>query len=78
MTLNSNIHVCIYTGYELDYVIENNVSGFTFLKTGVFDITKKQEPIKTNEFMRFASYNQKLYNSELQLITDGYGKYFFK
>ena len=67
---------CIYTGHDVEYVKEHNVSGFKFLKCGKFDIKNKRESEKTDEKMLFASPNQKLYDKNYNLISKG-GIYYF-
>ena len=68
--------ICIYTGHNIDYVKENNVIGFKFIKCGKFDINNKRESDKTDEKMIFASPNQELYDDKLNLISKD-GIYYF-
>jgi anaerobic ribonucleoside-triphosphate reductase activating protein len=69
-------NIAIYTSYDKDYIVKNDVSGFTFIKSGIFIQDQYQLPEKTDNFIKFASKNQKLYNSKLELISDN-GIYFF-
>lgn len=69
-------NIAIYTSYDKDYIVKNDVSGFTFIKSGIFIQEQYQIPEKTDNFIKFASKNQKLYNSKLELISDN-GIYFF-
>ena len=74
--LKNDYDICIYTGYNIDYVEKNNISGYKFIKCGVFDKTKFIKPDKTDEFIQFASTNQKLYNDKNILISEN-GRYNF-
>ena len=69
--------VCIYTGYNIDYVEDTNIKGFTFIKTGQYIQGKNQEVFKTTKAMQFASTNQKLYDKNYNLLTEN-GKTKFK
>lgn len=68
--------VIVYTGYDIEYVKEKYIENFTYIKCGQYDLSKKQESKKTNDYIQFASKNQKLYNSKYELISDD-GKYYF-
>lgn len=73
---NYDFDVCVYTGYDIDYVKENGISGFQFIKCGKFDLEHKQKSEKTDEKMVFASPNQKLYDKDFNLISKD-GIYYF-
>lgn len=68
--------VCIYTGYDIDYVMKNDVRGFKFIKCGKFDLSQKRDSEKDDEKIIFASPNQSLYNSEYKLLSKS-GIYYF-
>jgi anaerobic ribonucleoside-triphosphate reductase activating protein len=70
------VGICIYSGYEIDYVKKNEVQGFTFIKCGKYLPELRQEPIKTDEFIRFASKNQKLYDANFHCISSD-GVFYF-
>jgi organic radical activating enzyme len=74
---NTFFDICIYTGYNIEYVKNNNITGFTFIKCGLFDETKYQLPSKDDQKMVFASSNQKLYNEKYNLLTTD-GVYLFQ
>ena len=76
VNLKNHVDICIYTGYEIEYVKENEVEGFTFLKTGRYLEEYKQESIKTDEYLQFASSNQQLYDSDYTLLSQD-GRYYF-
>jgi anaerobic ribonucleoside-triphosphate reductase activating protein len=66
----------LYTGHSVDYVRCNNVKGFTYVKCGRYNEKLKQEQLKTDEFIQFASSNQELYDSNFNLLSQN-GRYFF-
>lgn len=68
--------VCIYTGHNIDYVKENDVKGFKFVKCGTFKIDQKRESDKDDDKIIFASPNQMLYNGEYKLLSEN-GIYYF-
>jgi anaerobic ribonucleoside-triphosphate reductase activating protein len=71
--LGEKYNICIYTGYSIDDV---DFNGFKFIKCGKYDIERKQESFKTDDFIQFASSNQKLYNYKKELISNR-GRYEF-
>jgi len=75
---NGNKHsICIYTGYEIDYVKEQNITGFKFLKCGKYEEKKKQESFKDDYRMQLASKNQNFYDAEYkQLSKNGVLKFY--
>ena len=67
---------CVYTGHDIKHVIGNNGTGFEFLKTGKYLEKLSQDSGKTGKGMTFASKNQKLWNSKLELVsTNGFYKF---
>lgn len=68
--------ICLYTGYDIEYVKENGVKGFKFVKCGTFQLDQKRESLKDDDKIIFASPNQMLYNSEYNLISKD-GIYYF-
>jgi len=71
-----HLDVALYTGYSLEYVERNEVTGFTFLKCGCYDSDLRVLSEKTDEYIQFASTNQRLYDSNYNLISDN-GRYYF-
>lgn len=65
----NNISSILYTGFDIEYVKENGVKGFTFVKTGVYDSRKKQVSGKSDERFVLASTNQSVYDSELKKLS---------
>lgn len=75
--LNSTKYdVCIYTGYTWDYIKTLNLSNFKFLKCGRYLSNVSQTSEKTDEYFQLASKNQKLYNSNFELLSKD-GRYYF-
>jgi organic radical activating enzyme len=73
---NNSLDICIYTGHNIEYVKNNNVKGFKFVKCGKFDITNYRASVKTDDQMIFASPNQKLYDGKYELVSvDGVYKF---
>ena len=75
--LSNKYDICIYTGVNIEEVIESGISGYKFIKCGIFDPTQFIGSTKTDNFIRFATRNQKLYDSENNLLSSN-GEYFFK
>jgi len=69
--------ICIYTGYEKDYVKSNNIEGFKFLKCGKFKKELFIEPNKTDKYIQLSSSNQVWYNEKFKKISKK-GKLNFK
>ena len=76
LLLETDLKICIYTGHDIDYVKMHDVKGFQFVKCGLFDESKFQQSEKTNEYMRFASTNQKLFDSNYCCLSQN-GLYYF-
>lgn len=74
--LGNDFDICIYTGALIDEVKKLNLSGFKFIKCGVFDKTKFIGSKKTDDYIQFATSNQELYNKFLELISHD-GIYYF-
>jgi len=67
--LDVKYNFTIYTGYDIEYAIKNNVKNFEFIKCGKYEEKYKQDSIKNDEFMILASKNQKVYNKKYELIS---------
>lgn len=74
--LSKNYDICIYTGGDIEEVKKLNLQGFKFIKCGIFDESKYIGSFKTDNYIQFATSNQKLYNSDLKLISKD-GIYYF-
>lgn len=75
--INKKLDICIYTGKDIDYVKRLNLKYFTYIKCGNYRNWLKQESEKTNEYIQFASSNQKLYDSNFNLLSKN-GRYYFE
>ncbi len=65
-----DFEVCLYTGYDINYVksvLKPNT--FTYVKCGKFIKELYQESEKTDDYIKFASTNQKLYDSNFNLLS---------
>jgi hypothetical protein len=60
---------CIYTGYDIDFVIQSNITDFKFIKCGRYMESLAQVSKKTHEHMVLASSNQALYDEKYNLIS---------
>ena len=63
-------NICIYTGHSIDYVKENNVKGFKYIKCGTFDDSKKRLSGNFHDKFILASSNQNFYNENYELISE--------
>lgn len=75
-TYGSCINICIYTGYNINYVREQKIEKFKFVKCGTFEQDLFLGSTKTDQFMQFSSSNQILYNSSYFQISEN-GRYYF-
>lgn len=74
--LGKDYDICIYTGATLQEVKDLQITGFKYIKCGMFDASKFVGAIKTDEYIRFATTNQELYSSNLSLLSKD-GTYYF-
>lgn len=74
--LGKEYQICIYTGYSIEEVKEMNISGFTYIKCGTFDINNKQESEKTDEYIQFINPTQNLFDSNYNQISKN-GRFYF-
>jgi anaerobic ribonucleoside-triphosphate reductase activating protein len=72
----NKFEICIYTGYSIEFVMEQKVTGFTYIKCGKFEQSLFCQPGKTEEKMVFASSNQKLYNAKYKVVSKN-NEFFF-
>ena len=61
--------ICIYTGYDLDYIKKLNLKRFDYIKGGKYEVTLKQESKKTDEYIQFASTNQFLIDNNYNILS---------
>ena len=72
----NQLDICIYTGYDIDYVKANVHQGFKFVKCGKYEENLKIESEKTDDFLQLASTNQELYDANYKLLSTN-GRYYF-
>lgn len=73
----NSINVCVYTGFDIEYVKNNNVKGFQFIKCGTFDENNKLKSGMTDEYFQLASPNQNFYNDKYEQLSEN-GKMMFE
>jgi organic radical activating enzyme len=69
--------ICIYTGYDIEFVKEQKIKGFKFIKCGKFNVAKRQTSSKNEKEMLFASTNQELYDDKYNILSKS-GVYKFR
>jgi len=69
LKINETFEFCLYTGYSKEYVIKNNIKGFTFLKTGKYFQDLSQLSEKNDKYFQLSSTNQKIYDKDLTLLS---------
>jgi len=67
--LSDEFDICIFTGYDIDYVRKVGIKGVKFWKCGKFDIDNARESMKTDEEYVLASPNQNFYDGKYELIS---------
>lgn len=75
--LHDHVDIIIYTGYDIEYCKDQSIANFKFLKCGCYNNIKNQESEKTDDYIQFASSNQKLYDEDFNLVSKK-GRYYFK
>lgn len=68
--------ICIYTGFDPDEAKDTGIFGFKFIKCGFYDPSKFIGSKKTDDFIQFATSNQKLFDKDFNLLSKD-GVYFF-
>ena len=62
--------ICIYTGYNIDYVKQNEITGFKFIKCGSFIESQKRESGNFEDKFILASPNQNFYDANYNQISN--------
>lgn len=71
-SLKDKFDICIFTGYDIDYVKKQNIKGVKFWKCGYYDQEHSRESKKTDTEYVLASPNQNFYDENYnQLSNDG-------
>jgi anaerobic ribonucleoside-triphosphate reductase activating protein len=68
--IKEQYNICIYTGYNINYVINFVEGGFKFVKCGKYDIDLKQVSEKKDTYIKLASTNQNFYDANYKQISD--------
>ena len=68
--LSNKYDICIFTGYDIDYVKKIALKGVKFWKCGRFDINNVRKSGKTDEEYVLASPNQNFYDEQYNLISE--------
>ena len=64
--------ICIYTGFEIDYVKQNEITGFKFIKCGKYIESQKRKSGNFEDRFILASPNQNFYDANYnQLSKEG-------
>lgn len=74
--LGNDFDICIYTGADIEEVKTLNLTGFKFIKCGFFDASQYIGSKKTDDYIQFATKNQKLYDRDLNLLSKD-GVYYY-
>jgi len=67
--INKIFEFCLYTGYDLEFIKENNIKGFTYLKTGQYFDQYSQLSEKNDKYYQLSSTNQKIYDKDFTLLS---------
>lgn len=68
--------ICVFTGYNIDYVKNIGLEGVKYWKCGKFDIDNQRKSMKTDKEYILASPNQDFYDGNYnQLSTNGILKF---
>lgn len=70
-------NICVYTGYDIDSVKSFGLHGFTYIKSGKFDVNNKRESEKTNEYIKFVNATQNLFDANFNQVSSE-GVFYFK
>lgn len=62
--------ICIYTGYDISYVKQNEITGFKFIKCGTFIENQKRESGNFEDKFILASPNQNFYDANYKQISN--------
>lgn len=74
--LGRDYDICVYTGATIQEVKNLQLTGFKYIKCGMFDASKFVGATKTDDYIRFATTNQELYSSNFTLLSKD-GIYYF-
>lgn len=67
---SNEFNICIYTGFDIEYVKKNNIKGFKFIKCGTFDKNNKQTSGNFETYFQLASPNQNFYDDSYNQLSE--------
>ena len=68
--LKDSFDICIFTGYNIDYVKSLNIKGVKYYKCGLYDQTKARQSKKTDTEYVLASSNQDFYDGNYNKLSE--------
>lgn len=68
--LKDSFDICVFTGFDIDYVKKLDIKGVKYYKCGKFDITQLRQSKKTDEEYVLASPNQDFYDGEYKKLSN--------
>lgn len=68
--LKDEFDICIFTGYDIEYIMQLNLKGVKYWKCGTYDQTKARQSKKTDTEYVLASPNQDFYDSEYNKLSE--------
>ena len=67
--LGNKYDICIFTGYDIDYVKNLNLTGVKYYKCGLFEQKNARQSKKTDTMYVLASSNQNFYDSNYKQLS---------
>ena len=68
--LKDDFDICIFTGYDIEYVKQTGITGVKYWKCGKFDEKNLRESKKTDKEYILASPNQDFYDSNYNKLSE--------
>ena len=68
--LKDDFDICIFTGYNIEYVKQTGITGVKYWKCGKFDEKNLRESKKTDKEYILASPNQDFYDSKYNKLSE--------
>ena len=68
--LKNDFDICIFTGYDINYIKNIGLKGVKYWKCGKFDQTKLRQSKKTDNEYILASSNQDFYDGEYNKLSN--------
>jgi organic radical activating enzyme len=68
--LKDEFNICIFTGYDIEYVKKLNIDGVKYWKCGTYDQTKSRQSKKTDKEYVLASPNQDFYDGNYNKLSE--------